>query len=265
MDLYVVYVSWLKNPSSMPADVAQQFQTLGFTNSDYQTILAQDPFANGSTTIDNSRFALTTTSFPYEPPLQLSDCNAGVCTCSSWAGTVKNEYQTNVSSQAENQSKVGVSVTAGYNSVFASASLTASNTLTWTNTSSQANTTDSSQSATVTVSCPSSNYQGPTEMQVYWDLLYGAFMFVPYEIPTDRLFHGFAVDKLGNKIPHELVTLTYNGKTYHTFTDGNGEYKFAMPNVGDIRRAAQAKLAIRGVEQSVKLEVSETPAEIRIK
>src|ERR1700733_5759513 len=87
---YNLSVGELKNPQSMPVDVAQQLQALKFTNDDFQTILSLDPFANGSTAIDPTRFSPTTTGFPYEPTPQGAACNNGKCTCLSLQQAIKN-------------------------------------------------------------------------------------------------------------------------------------------------------------------------------
>jgi hypothetical protein len=65
--LYTIYVRWLKNPSTMPGNVAMQLKQLGFNDNDYNAILSFDPFAMGSTAIDETRFIPTLNSFPYEP------------------------------------------------------------------------------------------------------------------------------------------------------------------------------------------------------
>jgi hypothetical protein len=177
--VYTVYVSWLKNPSSMPANVAAQLQQLGFTNSDYQTILAQDPFANGPANIDLSRYAPTTWTFPYEPPLQASDCNQGVCTCTSFSEVIKNDLQNDDTSSYENQYSISLSKRLGLTDLIG---LKATASFTLTNGAATTNTRGSTQSATATVVCPSLNYHGPTLMQVYWDTLYGSFLFAPFEL-----------------------------------------------------------------------------------
>ncbi len=59
---------WLKNPSTMPAGLMQDFTTAGMTTADFATILSANPFANGAAAIDPNRFLPTTQSFPYDPP-----------------------------------------------------------------------------------------------------------------------------------------------------------------------------------------------------
>ena len=59
--LYKVYVSWLRNEQRSMPDPVKDFpmNQYHFKQADFQTILAQDPFAEGSGTIDPARFART--------------------------------------------------------------------------------------------------------------------------------------------------------------------------------------------------------------
>lgn len=254
--LYTIPVGWLKNPSSMPANVVYQLQTLlKFTNDDYQTILAQDPFANGSTTIDSNRFTLTTYSFPYIPTQQLSDCNNGVCSCTTFADTLKNEFQTDVGSKYQDQYSLGFSESAGFDIGVLSIKNQSDQKFTWTSTSTNDATTDSSQSALAAVMCPSSNYQGPTNMDVYWDKLFGSFMFVPTWITQPQIIsQGTAADASGKPVRHEAVTLSFGGKTYHTWTNNRGDYVFSTPaSLPTLNLPTSGQLSIRTVRQVVTL------------
>lgn len=270
---YTVYAEWLKNPSSMPKNVAQQLQTLGFTSTDYQSILTQDPFANGSTTIDNPRFTPTTYSFPYEPPLQASDCNNGVCSCMSMSDTIKNEIQTEAGSKSQTQYSLGFSESAGTDFKVFNASVSSNQKFTWTSTSTNADTTDSTQSATATVVCPSTSYQGPTIMSIYWDTLFGSFLFVPTTLgppptpgPAPRpmmralasppviLSQGNVIDPTGKPMRHEAVQLVVGGKTYHTWTNNRGDYYFLRAaSLRNVSIPPTGQLSVRGVRQVVAL------------
>jgi hypothetical protein len=271
---YTVYAEWLKNPSSMPQNVAHQLQTLGFTSTDYQSILAQDPFANGSTTIDNTRFIPTTYSFPYEPPLQASDCNNGVCSCMSMSDTIKNEIQTEVGSKSQTQYSLGFSESAGTDFKVFNAGVSSNQKFTWTSTSTNADTSDSTQSATATVVCPSTSYQGPTIMSIYWDTLFGSFLFVPTTLtpqPMMRtrapqtmlwaqalqpmiLSQGTVIDPTGTPLRHEAVQLVVGGKTYHTLTNNRGDYYFLRAaSLRNVSYPPTGQLSTRGVRQVVAL------------
>jgi hypothetical protein len=51
----------------------------------------------------------------------------------------------------------------------------------WTYTSSQSNSTGTSETATVTVGGPVYGYTGPTDMSVYYDVVYKTFAFAPIQ------------------------------------------------------------------------------------
>jgi hypothetical protein len=257
-DRYTLYVQWLKNPSSMPANVAQQLQTLGFTNDDFQTILAQDPFANGSTTIDPNRFAPTTYSFPYEPPLQESACNNGVCSCISMSDSIKNQFQTDAESKSQDQYSLGFTEKiSGIDVGIFSFGASSDQKFTWTSSSTTANTTDSSQTATATIVCPSTGYQGPTLMSIYWDKLFGSFLFVPTTLTPatiNVLSKGTALTAAGEPIPHVPVTLRVGTKTYRTWSDNHGDYVFFRPaGLKNVSPKTTGLLSIRGVQRTVTL------------
>jgi hypothetical protein len=231
--LFKVSVGDLKNPASMPAATAAQLKALNFTNDDYQTILAQDPFAGGSTAIDSTRYVPTTTSFPYEPPDQSTECPGGVCSCIAVADTIKNEIATSIGNSFQSQYKVGVTESlTGIGTAAFNFGTSIASTFTWTSSSTDTDTTDSTQSATVSVQCPSVNYTGPAIMTVYWDKLYGSFMFVPTVLKpaqVQTMAQGTLTDASGKVVRHQPVTLSAAGKTFHTYTDSKGKYVFAAP------------------------------------
>jgi hypothetical protein len=255
---YTLYVEWLKNPASMPSNVAQQLKTLGFTESDYQTILAQDPFANGSTTIDPNRFAPTTYSFPYEPPLQESACNNGVCSCMAMSDAIKNQLQSDQQSKTQSQYQVGLSEKiSGIDIGIFSFGANSDQKFTWTSSSTTDATTDSSQTSSATIVCPSTGYQGPTLMSIYWDKLFESFLFVPTSITAPQvsmLNQGTASDPSGKPVPNTAITLNVGGKVYHTWTDHKGNFAFVRPaSLPRLNPGTVGQLSIRGVSQNVTL------------
>lgn len=265
---YRLPVQWLQDPSQMKSDVASQLKALGFTTTDYATILAQDPFANGSTAIDGNRYARTTLTFPYEPPQQESDCNSGVCTCAVLSQVIKNELVNQTSSSYQSDYTVGFSVSASAPvPVIGDLGMKDSTSFTWTNTSSTVNTTDSSQSATVAVACPSTAYDGPTFMAVYWDKLYGSFLFVPLVVGpgSSVVSQGSVTNASGVRLRHQEVSLSYSGKVYRTFTDNKGNFHFYSSGIQtELGKEAVGQLAVKNVAVSVTLG-SPTPTEIRTK
>jgi hypothetical protein len=190
MEVVPLYVAWLKNPSTIPADVAtylaRSWDTSGLgglTGSDYSAILNRDPFANASynpETDSTNRFQLMTgETFPFEPP------PAG-------GQPVTKTYQlstqtTNTNSQgAKDTYAVQYSIDTTFKGAFL-ADLTidiqSSKTFTWVNQWSMTNTSTVGQTASLSITGPaySDNYTGPTEIQVWRDNVYGSFMF--YAVP----------------------------------------------------------------------------------
>jgi hypothetical protein len=259
--LYRLSVSELKNPGSMPKDVADELRNRGFTNEDFQTILAQDPFSQSQATVDPVRFVPTTLTFPYEPPDSAS-CPGGACTCASITSTIKNDFAREVTRQY--QSKYSTSASIGV--AVPGLNLKDTESWTWTNTSSKTSTTGSSNSASVTISCPSFNYEGPTLMSVYWDTLYGSFVFSPTQTnPAFVIQKGHVSNGLGKSVQGQLVGLTIGRKIYHTFTDKNGGYRFDIEGISTNGRSPQkAILSIGRVKKRITI-ASSAPSEIRLK
>ncbi|HEX5758463.1 MAG TPA: hypothetical protein VF121_04675 [Thermoanaerobaculia bacterium] len=257
--LFTVFASELKDPSTMRPPVARQLQTLGFTNEDFQTILSADPFA-ANLPIDPKRYVPTTWTFPYEPALASADCNGGVCSCISFTQALKNDFQTEKATESSLELSISLSTGAGLSDIL---SVKQANTFTTTNSSSRANTTGSSQSATTTVVCPSTTYDGPVFMEVNWDTIYGSFVFVPLELAAKATVHqGKIMEGSGKPARGQLVDLTLGGRTFHTFTDRNGGYRFVVgkKEVGGLRR--HGTLTVKGKKQRVRL-FSNKPTVIR--
>lgn len=229
--LYTLTVGELENPSSMPAAVASQLKALNFTTNDYQAILGLDPFATGPGNVNTPRFVPTTYSFPYEPLIQQTDCSNGVCSCLIMSESISNDFQTAIQNTSQAQYKVGVSESAGLNLGIFSLGASSDQNWTWTSSSTQGDTTDQSQNATATITCPSTAYQGPTIMGIYWDTLFGSFLFSPITLgsQTTVMQQGILRDAAGNPKRHVPVDLAIAGKAFHTFTNNNGEYVFFKP------------------------------------
>jgi hypothetical protein len=100
-------------------------------------------------------------------------------------------------------------------------------------------------------------------MSVYWDNLYGSFMFVPTTVgpQTPALTRGTVTGASGQPMPHQAVTLSFGGKTYHTDTDSLGKYVFVAPP-GSARTGA-GQLQANGVSQPVTVgSTQEVPIRI---
>lgn len=248
--LFEVFASELKDPSTMRPPVAQELQTLGFTNEDFQTILSADPLA-ANLPIDPQRYVPTTWTFPYEPALASSDCNGGVCSCISFTQELKNDLESEKARETSLAFAISMSETIGLSAI---SSLKHTTTFETTNSSSTANTTGSSQAASATVVCPSTTYNGPVFMEVLWDTVYGSFVFVPLQLSAKATVQrGKVMDAAGKPARALRVDLTVGGKTFHTFTDRNGGYRFVVGKnlVGSALKTGT--LTVKGKKQTVNL------------
>ncbi|MFL6389136.1 MAG: beta strand repeat-containing protein [Terriglobales bacterium] len=210
-----IYMTWLKNPSTMPPGTADRLARAwagpnqGLNASDFQAILALDPFSNGSSNIDPTRFTLAGgQTFNYEP---------------SFAGGNPSSETFPLTYQATSSQGVGASTThaVGFSlsingtflEKFFKPSVTTSETLTWVDKSKLTTNASTSQSAGMTLVGPSAGYQGPTGVQLYQDNVYGTFMFAFIQSPT------FNISSLPNaRTVNQSASATYTIST--TSVDG---------------------------------------------
>ena len=258
--LFTVFASELQNPASMRPSVAEQLRKLNFTDADFKRILSADAFA-ANLPIDPKRYVPTTWTFPYEPALASTDCNGGVCSCLAFTQTLKNDLQTEKASESSLELSISFSEGAGLSDIL---SFKESNTFTTTNSSATANTKSSSQSATTTVVCPSTTYTGPVFMEVLWDTIYGSFVFVPLSLSAKVTVHeGRVMDSAGKPASGQLVDLTIGTKTFHTFTNRNGVYRFAVSKGQFNSSLKTGVLTVKGKKQTVRFK-SGVPTLIRV-
>ena len=281
---YSVYVSELRDPSTMRADVAQELKNLNFTDDDYQAILSFDPYGGrvqtpttthagipntvatvvstitvastgqSGPTLDGSRFSILSWNFPYEPADLATDCNGGVCSCLIFQGNLKNDYAEDNGSEQDYSYTVSAEASAGVKDVWG---LKVSTDLTWSTSATTDNTKGSTQSATAAISCPSPTYAGPTNVQLYWDKLFGTFMFVLEDYSPTMLVHqGKVTDSSGKPVNGQLVELTYGGITYHTVTARDGSYRFYAIG-GKSGGETLGGLSVGAVKQQVRLGAAE--------
>jgi hypothetical protein len=232
------------NPNSL-------FYGRHLTRSDCDTILKQDPFASGATVVDSKRFVLTGQPWPYE----YDPVNCGIQTT-----TVTHERDTDTTHEVAKDYTVGYTLGGGYGG----AEMKYSQDFTWTNTSSTTATTGSTQTASLTLPCPSATYTGKPLIVVYWDTLYGSFMFMPM-LPSEMglvILQGHLSNSAGKSVTHQVVELAYGGKTYRTATNRNGDYKFFAVKTG-ATRPRTGQLTVKGVKHTVPLG-SSAPVQIRV-
>jgi hypothetical protein len=259
-DIFPVTVGELRNPSTMLPDVARHLAALGFTNADFQTILKLDPFANASTSVDPSqfptRYTFTGLQLGYEPPNPLT-CTNGLCPCVNTQYPMSNETDGTIASSFQTQYSVTDSVGSLKNT-----GLVSETSFTWTATAALSNTVKNTQTATLTLACPSSAYGGPVTMNVYWDSLFGSFEFAPV---ADNIVvqQGAVTTTAGKVAAGEPVSLEYDGQTLRTFTDYRGHYKFVMPSAKAKPVPKEGVLSLKGEKRTVALR-STTVTEFRI-
>ena len=238
---YEVYVSELRNPASMRPVVARELAKAGLTAADFKTIRCLDPFAGPGSTgpggirpdfcelanstgspspvLDLNRFRPTTWILPYEPPLHASD------NCPSITATLKNEYASDDAKSTQDEYSVSASLQTG--AVFFNTKWKLEGSMTWTCGETDTSSQGSTQSAALTLVCPSVGYTGPTIFQVFWDVVYGTFLFMPYDPSTMSVMQsGVVLDHNGKPFAGAPVDFAYNGHTFHTFTTSNGRYRF---------------------------------------
>ena len=274
-DLYTVYASELKDPKSMRPAVAAQFAALGFTTVDFNRILGFDPFAasirtgghgwyagstgtnvpvtgggNGDLANDlrPPRFAPTSYTLPYEPSSQQQNCGTAACSCAVTGEAIKNDVLSDSLFGQEQDYNISIKTSVGVPEVWDFKSDTE---MTWTTSATTDSTKDGSQTATVSIGCPSASYAGPTLMQVYWDSTFGSFIFQPIALDQKTLLqHGRIADSTGNPIAGKPVQLLVNGVTYHTYSGPNGNYSFYSLKANKTRIRSMQLMA-GGKSQSV--------------
>jgi hypothetical protein len=251
-NIFPVTVGELRNPSTMPADVARHFAALGFTNSDFQTILTLDPFASAGTgpTVDPAqfpnRYTYTGYNLGYNPP-GANSCTNGVCPCVNTQQPIINEADGTIGSSVQAQYSVDVSLGS-----LKQLGLVSDTSFTWTATAAQQNTVKNSQTAALLLACPSPAYNGPATIDVYWDSLYGTFEFYP--VPdTIVVQQGTVTTAAGKALPGVPVALAYGGKTLRTFTDYRGRYKFAVAPAKSRTLPNEGLVSVKGERRTVPL------------
>src|SRR5262245_37511708 len=178
-DIQYAEVGWLKDPSKFNREapgVLRRFQAYRITTQDYAEMLKADPFANGASSIDTKRFQLLPTTFPYEPPSAPDDPVPTFTFTQAYSGI------TTDSSSVQSEYTVGVSVQGSLSFIgLATSKFKEQNSWTWTNTDTRSTSNATSESASVTVGGPSYGYSGPTDIAVYYDVIYKTFLFAPVE------------------------------------------------------------------------------------
>jgi hypothetical protein len=240
VDIQFVYVGDLKDPSHMPPGVATRLQSYGITTADFPAILQADPFAFGDIAIDPNRYEQLNTTFPYEPPFAPGDPSPTL----NFTATRTLTHTITTTTTNEYSLGVTLSVLVGSPSVF-QAALKSTNSWTWTDTNSRADAVGSTESASVTVGGPAFGYTGPTDVAVYYDLMYKTFLFkfvTTNMAVVDAPFEGVVVSESGTPVAGKEITVVVDGASYRTFTNAAGEFRIFGP------KSAPAQVRVDGVQ-----------------
>lgn len=226
LDIQIVHVGELKDPSRMPPGVAQRLQAYGITPQYYPQILNAYPFANGAPRFDQrpwrDRFQPLYTTIPYRPPYGPGDrVNSN---------QFKIDYSSTESSKINvtNDYSVGVTISGsqGFKDLF-KASLKTTEKWTWTNTDTRSQSASTSETASMTITGPTYGYSGPTDFAVYYDVHYKTFLFEPLEGVVYAL-RGTVTSNSRRPVGGKEVTLVTKGAVYRTFSDTKGEFRFPI-------------------------------------
>ena len=228
-DIMFVFAGDLRNPSRMAPGVAETLRTHGITTQDFPEILKADPFATGSgplggltpqrfTFIDARRFKSLGFTFPYEPPFAPGD------KATTLTFNLENSTTQSSASSVETSHTVGLSASIEFNLVLKE-KVKLDNKWTWTNSTTNSTSSDAKESASVTVGGPSFGYTGPTNIQVYYDVLYKTFLFVPVGSGLEPSLQGVVTRSSKRVVAGKEVVVVASGVKYRTFTNAKGEYR----------------------------------------
>jgi hypothetical protein len=195
--------------------------TYKITPDDYPEILRADPFANGPTSPDPSRYIPLPIFCQYHT---IADQNETTTQCPK---TLATSVKTTKASSSMHSTKYSYSADASIMfQTFFQASLKEQDTWTWTIKDDQSTANITTEQAQFTVIGPSPGYAGPTDFQFYYDTLFKSFLLAEPKNRAQISVRGTLRDSTGRPLSLTEVSLIANGVEYTTLTDPLGEYKF---------------------------------------
>ena len=233
----------------------------GLTYSDYDQLLSSDPFWNADPLLPlnpkpsaypqnsgsgPSRYTLQTYGYPYLHPVGTA------CFSNVWQQGVTNSNTTS-SSRAWDKT---ASMSATFN-ITPAFKLQGTSKWGWSDVTSNQITKTNSQSAQASVMCSSINWTGPGFVTVWYDNLFGTYLFdlQQYPCPGCRfLLNGNVILASGVPVPGMLVDFGVGTTTYHTATDNNGHFVIYAEDakaIGPLTRTLTGTLSVGGVSKLV--------------
>lgn len=237
----------------------------GLRYSDYDQILSLDPFVyadpgqplnpkpSAYPASGPPRYTLQTYGYPYSHPsggLPAAVGGPPACVSYTWQQGVSNSKTT--SSSWTWDTTASVSATFNITPLF---NLKAGGTLDWSNMTSNQTTNMDSQSGQATIMCSSINWTGPGFVTVWYDNLFGTYLFdlADYPCPGCKmLLRGRVTLVTGAFVPGAQVELGDGTTTYHTATDNNGHFVFFTEDTNPIE-SLTATLTVGGVSKPVTI------------
>jgi hypothetical protein len=221
----------------------------GVTNADYRAILSQDPFWNASpsnpVTIPVPRFTQQSKDFQYQQAFAdpTSGNPAPVCYTAEHKDKFTNTATATSSSKTEYNTTVQGTIGTPLIKII---KLTAQNEFTWSSETSSESTKSDSQAADIQIGCHSSQWTGLSDISVYYDNVYGTYLFSFDDHSGQvRLIKGHVRQANGAAIPGVSVSLVDGTKTYDGFTNHTGD--FALYRSIDTKPEPVAQLFVDGV------------------
>ncbi len=209
----------------------------GLTYDDYKQILSQDPFWNAGIYQDlvipanlTGRYERQSMNFDYSPP-----GGPDGKTCPKQEHEINDDSTDTLSNTEEQAYKASMAIEPDMGDV----DVTLTQEMTFTNKTTHEKMTEHSEKATADVYCPSAgwtgNGQGLYDVAVYYDNLYGTFMFGLSDHLGRKLSIGTVKDADGDQVPHQPLTLTVGNRTYGGFSHTNGTFEIpARSNDGNV-------------------------------
>ena len=250
--IYDPHGTCAQNPNSwLPSNAPK-----GLTISDYEQILSLDPFWNADPTLPlppppSDRYTRQQTyGFPYLHPQVSAPGQPFACASQIWQKGVMHGDTT--TSSTKKDITLSSSTTIKFPKIF---SLKETDKFVWSDTTTTLTTDNQTDTAQVSVMCSSSNWKGPGFITVWYDNLFGTYLFDLSDFPCPgckTLLNGNVTLANGVVVPGMPVDLVGETKTYHTATDNNGHFVFFTEDTNPIE-SLTATLSVGGVSKPVTL------------
>jgi hypothetical protein len=240
----VVYLemNWLQDLNlfaQQQPDVKKRCDAAGMTPADYAQLLSLNPLAaNPSAPIDSKRYQLTNISWPYEAPDSAND-PVPIQTRSLSTAVTYTDQSSSQTTWSFNASLGAVIPT------LLKVALNATGAFEWSTTNSTITTNGATQLANLAFGGPAFGYTGATNFFVYLDTVFNTYMFVlSDDQPATQV--GLLKDASGKALANTEVELTIGSRSFLSYTNSKGEYRFFNTPKGDGKVSVVERKAMGG-------------------